>query len=159
MNRHNSTLLNIHICAPHPPRTIPWNVISLFPSYLNSQSNRVPGNFHIESRSKYHNLNPFLANVSHTVSHLSFGTCEEIKYRGQIFLFVVRHKDSLGPMNDVWVSSECRYHWTKWEQGNKKIRNRVALHYHFCRARYAVRISVWMNVIRWREMRWVMRRT
>jgi protein disulfide-isomerase-like protein len=35
--------------------------------------NRVPGNFHIESRSKIHNLNPAMANVSHTVNHLSFG--------------------------------------------------------------------------------------
>jgi len=35
--------------------------------------NRVPGNFHIEARSKHHNLNPALANVSHVVNHLSFG--------------------------------------------------------------------------------------
>jgi protein disulfide-isomerase-like protein len=35
--------------------------------------NRVPGNFHIESRSKIHNLNPAMSNVSHTVNHLSFG--------------------------------------------------------------------------------------
>jgi len=35
--------------------------------------NRVPGNFHIEARSKHHNLNPAMANVSHVVNHLSFG--------------------------------------------------------------------------------------
>ena len=35
--------------------------------------NRVPGNFHIESRSAYHNLNPAMANLSHTVNSLSFG--------------------------------------------------------------------------------------
>lgn len=35
--------------------------------------NRVPGNFHIESRSKHHNLNPVMANMSHVVNHLSFG--------------------------------------------------------------------------------------
>jgi len=35
--------------------------------------NRVPGNFHIEARSKHHNLNPKLANISHIVNHLSFG--------------------------------------------------------------------------------------
>ena len=35
---------------------------------------RVPGNFHIEARSKHHNLNSLLANMSHTVNHLSFGT-------------------------------------------------------------------------------------
>lgn len=35
--------------------------------------NKVPGNFHIEARSKLHNLNPFMANLSHVVHHLSFG--------------------------------------------------------------------------------------
>eukprot|EP01041_Mallomonas_annulata_P009182 gene9182-19039_t len=35
--------------------------------------NRVPGNFHIESRSKHHNMNPAMANMSHIVNHLSFG--------------------------------------------------------------------------------------
>jgi hypothetical protein len=35
--------------------------------------NRVPGNFHIETRSKHHNLNPVLSNLSHVVNHLSFG--------------------------------------------------------------------------------------
>eukprot|EP01042_Synura_sphagnicola_P001410 gene1410-1606_t len=35
--------------------------------------NRVPGNFHIEARSRHHNLNPVTANVSHVVNHLSFG--------------------------------------------------------------------------------------
>jgi thiol-disulfide isomerase/thioredoxin len=35
--------------------------------------NRVPGNFHIESRSVVHNLNPVMANLSHVVNHLSFG--------------------------------------------------------------------------------------
>lgn len=36
--------------------------------------NRVPGNFHIEARSKSHNLNSAMANLSHTVNHLSFGS-------------------------------------------------------------------------------------
>lgn len=35
--------------------------------------NRVPGNFHIEARSDYHNLNPFNSNLSHVVNWLSFG--------------------------------------------------------------------------------------
>ena len=35
--------------------------------------NRVPGNFHIEARSKHHNLNPVMSNLSHIVNHLSFG--------------------------------------------------------------------------------------
>ena len=35
--------------------------------------NRVPGNFHIEPRSKSHNLNAAMTNLSHIVNHLSFG--------------------------------------------------------------------------------------
>ena len=35
--------------------------------------NRVPGNFHLEARSKSHNLNAAMTNLSHVVNHLSFG--------------------------------------------------------------------------------------
>lgn len=35
--------------------------------------NRVPGNFHIEAKSKNHNLNAAMTNLSHRVNHLSFG--------------------------------------------------------------------------------------
>jgi len=35
--------------------------------------NRVPGHFHIEARSKFHNLNPAGSNMSHVVHQLSFG--------------------------------------------------------------------------------------
>jgi len=35
--------------------------------------NRVPGNFHVEARSKSHNLNAAMTNLSHRVNHLSFG--------------------------------------------------------------------------------------
>mmetsp|Transcript_18103 Transcript_18103/g.23814 ORF Transcript_18103/g.23814 Transcript_18103/m.23814 type:complete len:461 (-) Transcript_18103:301-1683(-) len=35
--------------------------------------NRVPGNFHIEAHSKYHDLDPTMTNLSHVVNHLSFG--------------------------------------------------------------------------------------
>mmetsp|Transcript_11942 Transcript_11942/g.16422 ORF Transcript_11942/g.16422 Transcript_11942/m.16422 type:complete len:464 (-) Transcript_11942:1762-3153(-) len=35
--------------------------------------NRVPGQFHIEARSKHHDINPPAANLSHVVNHLSFG--------------------------------------------------------------------------------------
>lgn len=35
--------------------------------------NRVPGNFHIEAKSKNHNLNAAMTNLSHIVNHLSFG--------------------------------------------------------------------------------------
>merc|ERR1712154_668995 len=35
--------------------------------------NRVPGNFHIEAKSKNHNLNAAMTNLTHVVNHLSFG--------------------------------------------------------------------------------------
>ena len=47
----------------------------------------MPGNFHIESRSKFHNLNPEMSNLSHTVNHLSFG--ENAVYLSiLIFIFI-----------------------------------------------------------------------
>ena len=36
--------------------------------------NRVPGNFHIEAKSKNHNLNAAMTNLTHSVNHLSFGS-------------------------------------------------------------------------------------
>jgi thiol-disulfide isomerase/thioredoxin len=36
--------------------------------------NRVPGNFHVEARSPHHEINAAMANLSHVVNHLSFGT-------------------------------------------------------------------------------------
>eukprot|EP00565_Helicotheca_tamesis_P002714 CAMPEP_0185731170 /NCGR_PEP_ID=MMETSP1171-20130828/12050_1 /TAXON_ID=374046 /ORGANISM="Helicotheca tamensis, Strain CCMP826" /LENGTH=433 /DNA_ID=CAMNT_0028400377 /DNA_START=239 /DNA_END=1540 /DNA_ORIENTATION=- len=35
--------------------------------------NRVPGNFHIEAKSKSHNLNAAMTNLTHQINHLSFG--------------------------------------------------------------------------------------
>eukprot|EP00934_Nitzschia_sp_Nitz4_P006216 Nitzschia sp. Nitz4//scaffold145_size56662//23363//25084//NITZ4_006556-RA/size56662-snap-gene-0.92-mRNA-1//-1//CDS//3329536574//6206//frame0 len=35
--------------------------------------NRVPGNFHLEAKSKNHNLNSAMTNLTHVVNHLSFG--------------------------------------------------------------------------------------
>eukprot|EP00979_Chaetoceros_neogracilis_P014399 scaffold4595_cov267-Chaetoceros_neogracile.AAC.21 len=35
--------------------------------------NRVPGNFHVEAKSKNHNLNAAMTNLTHRVNHLSFG--------------------------------------------------------------------------------------
>jgi hypothetical protein len=43
--------------------------------------NRVPGNFHIEMRSKYHSVHPPVANLSHVVNSLTFGPPIERKVR------------------------------------------------------------------------------
>jgi hypothetical protein len=42
---------------------------------------RVPGNFHIEMRSKYHSVHPPVANLSHVVNSLTFGPPIERKVR------------------------------------------------------------------------------
>ena len=47
----------------------------------------MPGNFHIESRSKFHNLNPEMSNLSHTVNHLSFG--EYVLYGSMMMLIFI----------------------------------------------------------------------
>ena len=46
--------------------------------------NRVPGNFHIEARSKSHNINPTITNVSHIVHDLTFGPQMTREYRKQL---------------------------------------------------------------------------
>lgn len=43
--------------------------------------NRVPGNFHIEAKSKNHNLNAAMTNLTHRVNHLSFGEQGKIQSR------------------------------------------------------------------------------
>jgi protein disulfide-isomerase-like protein len=43
--------------------------------------NRVPGNFHVEAKSKNHNLNSAMTNLSHIVNHLSFGDPIEAQSR------------------------------------------------------------------------------
>lgn len=61
--------------------------------------NRVPGNFHIEARSKHHNLNPLLSNLSHIVNHLSFGpvftlseTFRMIRIPSNLFTYQSTHR-------------------------------------------------------------------
>lgn len=43
--------------------------------------NRVPGNFHIEAKSKSHNLNAAMTNLTHRVNHLSFGEPIDMRSR------------------------------------------------------------------------------
>lgn len=43
--------------------------------------NRVPGNFHIEAKSKNHNLNAAMTNLTHRVNHLSFGEMGKVQSR------------------------------------------------------------------------------
>ncbi|MGK3733217.1 MAG: thiol-disulfide isomerase/thioredoxin [Bacillariaceae sp.] len=43
--------------------------------------NRVPGNFHIEAKSKNHNLNSAMTNLTHVVNHMSFGEPLDLQSR------------------------------------------------------------------------------
>jgi hypothetical protein len=73
--------------------------------------NRVPGNFHIEAKSKNHNLNAAMTNLSHVVNHLSFGEpIDENNFRSKRILKQVpaEHRQ-FRPMDDhAYVSKE--YH-------------------------------------------------
>jgi len=64
--------------------------------------NRVPGNFHIEAKSKNHNLNSAMTNLTHVVNHLSFGEpMDSQSYRTKRILKQVPedHKQ-FSPMDD-----------------------------------------------------------
>jgi thiol-disulfide isomerase/thioredoxin len=66
--------------------------------------NRVPGNFHIEARSKYHNLNPTLTNVSHVVHDLTFGPPMTKEYREKLLLLPKDFQQVESPLaNRVYV--------------------------------------------------------
>jgi len=76
--------------------------------------NRVPGNFHIEARSKHHNLNPVMANVSHVVNYLSFGPALSRNGLRRVAevpsnFFTI---ESTMPMNDrVYMNSKLHSAW------------------------------------------------
>lgn len=66
--------------------------------------NRVPGNFHIEARSKSHNLNAAMTNLSHIVNHLSFGPpidLEKDRKARRILKQVPEEHRQFAPMDDT----------------------------------------------------------
>jgi len=64
--------------------------------------NRVPGNFHVEAKSKSHNLNAAMTNLSHVVNHLSFGDPidEQSRKTKRILKQVPAEHRQFSPMND-----------------------------------------------------------
>ena len=64
--------------------------------------NRVPGNFHIEAKSKNHNLNAAMTNLTHRVNHLSFGDPIDEKSRKskRILKQVPEEHRQFAPMDD-----------------------------------------------------------
>jgi len=77
--------------------------------------NRVPGNFHIEARSKLHNLNPTMTNLSHVVNHLSFGTPLAKDLQRKVAKFPQFQKEH--PLDDkMFVNRDfhqAHHHYTK----------------------------------------------
>jgi len=59
---------------------------------------RVPGNFHIEAHSDSHDMSPALANLSHKVNHLSFGTAVPAKLKK--LLTYSNHQFLTAPLDD-----------------------------------------------------------
>eukprot|EP00586_Coscinodiscus_wailesii_P020088 CAMPEP_0172495084 /NCGR_PEP_ID=MMETSP1066-20121228/63660_1 /TAXON_ID=671091 /ORGANISM="Coscinodiscus wailesii, Strain CCMP2513" /LENGTH=434 /DNA_ID=CAMNT_0013266541 /DNA_START=301 /DNA_END=1605 /DNA_ORIENTATION=+ len=64
---------------PHHYPEIKRNMMGMAPEHPGCQVsghlmvNRVPGNFHIQAKSKSHNLNAAMTNLTHKINHLSFG--------------------------------------------------------------------------------------
>jgi len=58
---------------------------------------RVPGNFHIEARSNYHDMNPQMANLSHIVHNLQFGETLRPEFESRL---PVRHQFLTHPLNE-----------------------------------------------------------
>lgn len=71
--------------------------------------NRVPGNFHVEAKSKSHNLNAAMTNLSHVVNHLSFGDPidEHSRKSKRILKQVPEEHRQFAPMDQTnWLTSE-----------------------------------------------------
>jgi len=66
--------------------------------------NRVPGNFHIEAKSKNHNLNAAMTNLTHVVNHLSFGEPmdEQSRKTKRILKQVPEEHRQFSPMDNRW---------------------------------------------------------
>jgi protein disulfide-isomerase-like protein len=64
--------------------------------------NRVPGNFHIEAKSKNHNLNSAMTNLTHVVNHLSFGEPldQQSRRSKRILKQVPEEHQQFNPMDD-----------------------------------------------------------
>jgi hypothetical protein len=73
--------------------------------------NRVPGNFHIEAKSKNHNLNAAMTNLSHVVNHVSFGEPVDSANRKtkRILKQVDDKHKQFSPMDDTFFVTE-KYH-------------------------------------------------
>jgi len=64
--------------------------------------NRVPGNFHIEAKSKNHNLNSAMTNLTHVVNHMSFGEPldQQSRRAKRILKQVPEEHQQFNPMDD-----------------------------------------------------------
>jgi len=70
--------------------------------------NRVPGNFHIEAKSKNHNLNSAMTNLTHIVNHLSFGDPldQTSRKNKRILKQVPDEHQQFNPMDDSMFSTK-----------------------------------------------------
>ena len=79
--------------------------------------NRVPGNFHIEARSKSHNINPTLTNVSHIVHDLTFGPPMTRDYRKQLKRLPREFRQLTSPLSNsahtVDAKHQAPHHYMK----------------------------------------------
>lgn len=73
--------------------------------------NRVPGNFHIEAKSKSHNLNAAMTNLTHIVNHLSFGEMGKTPSRSvkRVLKQVPESLQQFSPVDDT-VYTTKEYH-------------------------------------------------
>lgn len=88
--------------------------------------NRVPGNFHIEARSKSHNLNAAMTNLSHIVNHLSFGSPLLGNQKKRVKRFA-DYSSNFSPLDgNVYVTKEFHqayHHFSKVVSTHYQINN------------------------------------
>jgi len=70
--------------------------------------NRVPGNFHVEARAKYHDLDPKNTNLSHIVHHLSFGDPLEL-HESRTLSRIAKEMTQMSPLDDKVFVNDAKH--------------------------------------------------
>ena len=94
--------------------------------------NRVPGNFHIEAKSKNHNLNSAMTNLTHVVNHMSFGEPldQQSRRAKRILKQVPEEHQQFNPMdNSMYLTKEFHqayHHYIKVVSTHLNVGSTVA---------------------------------
>ena len=99
--------------------------------------NRVPGNFHLEAKSKNHNLNAAMTNLTHRINHLSFGEPDFAERRNtkRILKTLPEAHKQFSPMDDTTYATkkfhQAFHHYIKVVSTHLDVGGKIVTGYQF----------------------------